>query len=108
MERRKSLLEIEVEDIVRAGLYPTEARAIHGVLKSAIARAGSRAAARAEELWGEVARGVLRPSHPHALHQLLYYSAYARWDSAANGPPPYWSPSPLALSTLPSFFFPFN
>ncbi|ONK69474.1 uncharacterized protein A4U43_C05F23330 [Asparagus officinalis] len=45
-------------------------------------------------MWrGVVERGLLKPSHPHQLHQLVYYSAYAKWDVSARGPPPYWFPS---------------
>ncbi|BAS86939.1 Os03g0805500, partial [Oryza sativa Japonica Group] len=56
---------------------------------SAVATGGPDAA------WEAVAAGVLRPEHPHALHQLVYYSVYAGWDRAARGPPPYWFPSQI-------------
>ncbi|KAJ0960586.1 hypothetical protein J5N97_001579 [Dioscorea zingiberensis] len=47
----------------------------------------------AVEVWRNVVEsGVLKPSHPHPLHQLVYYSVYAGWASADRGPPPYWFP----------------
>ncbi|KAG1347583.1 putative acyl-activating enzyme 18, peroxisomal [Cocos nucifera] len=89
-----SVWEIGVEDVERAGLSPLEARAFHVALRRA-AEAHRRKGAEAE-IWRVVAEGgVLRPDHPHALHQLVYYSIYATWDTATRGPPPYWFPSPI-------------
>lgn len=83
--------EIQPRDVEAAGLAAADAAAFHAALRSA---AGS-AAASGDAVWAAVAAaGVLRPEHPHALHQLVYYSAYAGWDRAARGPPPYWFPSP--------------
>ncbi|TVU44503.1 hypothetical protein EJB05_03947, partial [Eragrostis curvula] len=74
-----------------AGLGTAAAAAFLAALHSAAAAAaGDDEAA----VWEAVAAsGVLRPEHPHALHQLVYYSVYAGWDRAARGPPPYWFPS---------------
>lgn len=88
---RGSVWEIQPRDVEAAGLAAADASAFHAALRSA---AGS-AAASGDAVWAAVAAaGVLRPEHPHALHQLVYYSAYAGWDRAARGPPPYWFPSP--------------
>lgn len=88
-----SVWEIGVEDVELAGLSPGEARAFHAALRRA-AEAHPRQGAEAA-IWQAVAEGgVLRPDHPHALHQLVYYSVYATWDTATRGPPPYWFPSP--------------
>lgn len=88
---RGSVWEIQPRDVEAAGLAAADAAAFHAALRSA---AGS-AAASGDAVWAVVAAaGVLRPEHPHALHQLVYYSAYAGWDRAARGPPPYWFPSP--------------
>ncbi|PWZ56349.1 putative acyl-activating enzyme 18, peroxisomal [Zea mays] len=88
---RGSVWEIQPRDVEAAGLAAADAAAFHAALRSA---AGS-AAASGDAVWAAVAAaGVLRPEHPHALHQLVYYSAYAGWDRAARGPPPYWFPSP--------------
>lgn len=88
---RGSVWEIQPRDVEAAGLAAADAAAFHAALRSA---AGS-AAASGDAVWAAVvAARVLRPEHPHALHQLVYYSAYAGWDRAARGPPPYWFPSP--------------
>ncbi|KAF7120580.1 hypothetical protein RHSIM_Rhsim13G0231200 [Rhododendron simsii] len=61
-------------------------------LKEAIGRTGGGGDPR--ELWREItARRLLRPSHPHPVHQLVYYSVYADYDATAHGPPLYWFPS---------------
>lgn len=95
MGRRGSILEIEVEDVEEAGVGAAEAAellsAVRRVASAHPAGEGSEA-----EIWRDLcAAGLLKPTHQHRLHQLLYYSAYARWDSAARGPPPYWFPHPV-------------
>ncbi|KAL4611976.1 hypothetical protein ACB092_08G164700 [Castanea dentata] len=88
---RKSISEVGVEDFVKAGLTIEEAKEFQRVLKEAVFGAkGSDP----REVWRSlVAQRVLKPWHPHALHQLVYYSVYANWDSLTNGPPLYWFPS---------------
>ncbi|XP_077211884.1 acyl-activating enzyme 18 [Tasmannia lanceolata] len=87
----RNIEEIGVEEMVGAGLEIGQARTVHGALKRAIGRArGSET-----ELWRELSIGVLKPTHPHALHQLLYYTIYGRWDISTRGPPLYWFPSPM-------------
>ncbi|KAL6636727.1 hypothetical protein ACP70R_024299 [Stipagrostis hirtigluma subsp. patula] len=84
-----SVWEIQARDVEAAGLGAADAAAFLAALRSA-APAGADEAA----VWEAVAAsGALRPEHPHALHQLVYYSVYAGWDRAARGPPPYWFPS---------------
>ncbi|KAL6893869.1 hypothetical protein ACP4OV_007967 [Aristida adscensionis] len=88
---RASVWEIRRGDVEAAGLAPADAAAFLAALRSAAAGGADEAA-----VWAAVAAaGVLRPEHPHALHQLVYYSVYAGWDRAARGPPPYWFPSPV-------------
>ncbi|KAK6772667.1 hypothetical protein RDI58_027905 [Solanum bulbocastanum] len=83
----KSISEVGMEDLVRAGVGEEEAKWLMAELKAAIAKVGFSQ----KELWREVtARKLLKPSHPHPLHQLLYYSVY---DNYHNGPPLYWFPS---------------
>ncbi|KAK8962077.1 putative acyl-activating enzyme 18, peroxisomal [Platanthera guangdongensis] len=89
---RRSFWEILEEDVVDAGLPPPEARGFYSALRS-LADAGRREGTGAEVWRAVVAAGLLRPEHPHALHQLVYYSVYANWDSSERGPPPYWFPS---------------
>ncbi|KAM3261374.1 hypothetical protein ACQJBY_052184 [Aegilops geniculata] len=83
--------EIRAGDVEAAGIAAADAAAFVAALRSATGKYGGDAAA----AWAAVvAAGLLRPDHPHALHQLVYYSVYAGWDRAARGPPPYWFPSP--------------
>ncbi|OQU90801.1 probable acyl-activating enzyme 18, peroxisomal isoform X2 [Sorghum bicolor] len=91
---RGSVWEIQPRDVEAAGLAAADAAAFVAALRSAAAAAGSGATR--DAVWAAVAAaGVLRPEHPHALHQLVYYSTYAGWDRDARGPPPYWFPSPI-------------
>ncbi|XP_057956437.1 probable CoA ligase CCL12 isoform X2 [Malania oleifera] len=86
----KSITEIGAEDLVKAGLGADEAEHFQRIINDAAIIGGSDPA----EMWRELtARRLLKPSHPHALHQLLYYTVYADWDASARGPPPYWFPS---------------
>lgn len=87
--RKKSIWEIGVEEIEGAGLAVGEARSFYQALKGTIDRAHGSTP---DLLWRDLS-ALLTPSHPHALHQLVYYSVYARWDYSAAGPPPYWFPS---------------
>jgi len=90
---RGSVWEIQPGDVGAAGLGAADAGVFLAALRSTAATAGPGAAG--DAVWAAVAAaGVLRPEHPHALHQLVYYSVYAGWDRAARGPPPYWFPSP--------------
>ena len=43
--------------------------------------------------WQEISRHILTPQHPFALHQLLYETVYADFDTATYGPPPAWFPT---------------
>ncbi|PSR90259.1 Acyl-activating enzyme 18, peroxisomal like [Actinidia chinensis var. chinensis] len=84
--------EVGVEELVKAGLGAEEAKVIERGLKVAIDRTGGGSNPR--DLWRELtARRLLRPSHPHAVHQLVYYAVYADYDASSNGPPLYWFPS---------------
>ncbi|KAF4346358.1 hypothetical protein G4B88_018025, partial [Cannabis sativa] len=87
----KSISEVGVDDLVQAGLTTEEATGFQRVLKDSLScTKGSDPS----EVWRHlVARRVLKPWHPHGLHQLVYYSVYAHWDVSSKGPPPYWFPS---------------
>ncbi|KAL6966260.1 putative CoA ligase ccl12 [Sarracenia purpurea var. burkii] len=90
----KKISEVGVEDLVKAGLEAAEAKVVERGLKDAIARTGGGHELDPRELWRYLmARRLLRPSHPHPVHQLVYYAAYADYDALANGPPLYWFPS---------------
>jgi len=45
------------------------------------------------ECWQYLIQNILKPSHPFALHQLLYETVYRDWDTNQKGPPPAWFPS---------------
>lgn len=86
----KSISELGSDDLVQAGLPINEAKDFELVLTQTM----SATNATAGELWRQiVAQRLLKPSHPHELHQLVYYSVYANWDVSNKGPPPYWFPS---------------
>ncbi|KAG2671423.1 hypothetical protein I3760_14G135800 [Carya illinoinensis] len=87
----RSISAVGVADLVKAGLAIEEAKKFHRVLNETVSGAkGSDP----REVWRELlARKVLKPWYPHGLHQLVYYSVYADWDSSTNGPPIYWFPS---------------
>ncbi|KAJ4971647.1 hypothetical protein NE237_004746 [Protea cynaroides] len=104
--RIKKIEEVDVEDLVGAGLSLQEACSFHESLKAAILNAqssstageGTKAAAEPQKVWREITaegRILLKPWHPHTLHQLIYLSVYSDWDLSTSGPPPYWFPSPL-------------
>ncbi|KAB1996677.1 hypothetical protein ERO13_D13G216800v2 [Gossypium hirsutum] len=92
----KTINEVGIDDLYRAGggiLTIDEAKHIHQIIKQAISKA-KRSRLSAAEVWKEVVgKKVLKPNHPHSLHQRVYYSVYADWDTSINGPPLYWFPS---------------
>ncbi|GAB4856125.1 Probable CoA ligase ccl12 [Ancistrocladus abbreviatus] len=88
--RRRSITEIDAKALLGCGLSAEEARSLLTILKDAAA--GGEADPR--DTWRQiVSRRALRPDHPHALHQLIYYTVYADWDPSIHGPPLYWFPS---------------
>lgn len=86
----KNIRELSSEDYVKAGLSLEEAKGFQKVVKDVI----SRAIDPIVQWKALVDESVLKPWHPHPLHQLLYYSIYSNWDSSIHGPPLYWFPSP--------------
>lgn len=95
----KSISDVGVEDLVGAGLSVEEAKGFQRHLKDSIFKVSRRSNNGQElfdpkELWRELtAQKLLKPWHPHALHQLIYYSVYHNYDESTNGPPIYWFPS---------------
>ncbi|GMP92103.1 hypothetical protein CsSME_00042473 [Camellia sinensis var. sinensis] len=89
----RGISEVGVGELVKAGLDLEEAKVVERGLKDAIAGTGG-GGSDPRELWRQItARRLLRPSHPHQLHQLVYHSVYGHYDSSANGPPLYCFPS---------------
>jgi hypothetical protein len=101
-EMGKSISVVGVEDLVEAGLTTEEAHEFQRVLKEVVSGAKE---SDPREVWRQlVARRVLKPWHPHGLHQLVYHSVYAHWDASTNGPPPYWFPSLYDSCSSPSVY----
>jgi hypothetical protein len=85
---KKSVMELGIDDFVKAGLSPAEANELKEVLLSLPLSSLSSA-----DTWRHlVSRRVLKPSYPHPLHQLLYYTIYHHHHSSSS-PPLYWFPS---------------
>ncbi|XP_042018167.1 probable CoA ligase CCL12 [Salvia splendens] len=81
--------EVRMEDLLRSGLPLEEARDLEQQLNNVSTIGGG-----AVEVWARItAARLLKPWHPHALHQLIYYSIYRHHDPSIHGPPPYWFPS---------------
>lgn len=94
----KSIVEVGFDDLCKAGgssISIEEATHIYQVIREAILIAGSKGSdPDPKQVWREVVgKRVLKPWHPHQLHQLVYYSVYSNWDVSTNGPPFYWFPS---------------
>ena len=82
----KCIGEVGVEELVEAGLTVEEASELERLIKDA---SNSKWWFEPTDLWREVvARRLLKPWHPHAVHQPVYYSVFAHWDVSTRGPPP--------------------
>lgn len=97
MDERENMRELfKRKELVSRGFTVEEADSFIKLVEDLYSRFNkdgdnSRVAA---EVWREVvARKLLRPDHPHALHQLVYGTLYSKWDSSVLGPPLYWFPS---------------
>ncbi|XP_004294995.1 PREDICTED: probable acyl-activating enzyme 18, peroxisomal [Fragaria vesca subsp. vesca] len=89
----KTIFELGLDDLIQAGLTINEAKDFEAVIKQTIS-ATDATSFDPGEVWRQiVAQRLLKPSHPHELHQLVYYSIYANWDVSNRGPPLYWFPS---------------
>lgn len=88
----KSIGELSCDDYVKAGLTLEDAKGFDKLVRDVISTAIETDP---RDQWKAlVDESLLKPWHPHPLHQLLYYSVYSNWDSSALGPPLYWFPSP--------------
>ncbi|CAN8321792.1 unnamed protein product [Cochlearia groenlandica] len=91
----KSVVDLCCDDYVKAGLSLEEAKGFEKVVRDVISRSKGNDP---KDQWKVlVNESVLKPWHPHPLHQLLYYSIYSIWDSSLLGLPLYWFPS-LSMS----------
>ena len=90
--------QLSLQDLLAAGVDRSQAPAlrerVNRVLAAASAGAGGREAA--QRCWNKLARCVLTPAAPFALHQLLYERSYrprAAERDAELGPGPAWIPT---------------
>jgi len=98
----KSVGELGVEELVNAGgLRVEEGNELYHALRDILSEFQSPS-----HIWRQiVTRRLLKPSYPHSLHQLLYYSVYHSQHSSL---PLYCFPSlyvSLLLCLSPLFFF---
>lgn len=90
------LQDITVSEIAGLGTPQADAVALHEQLQSILKECGGCGA----PAWDLISHKLLRPDHPFALHQMMYYGCYRDWDSSRNGPPAAWIPSlASAMST---------
>ncbi|MDJ0592130.1 MAG: AMP-binding protein [Pleurocapsa sp. MO_226.B13] len=50
------------------------------------------------ECWQYLSREILKPYYPFAVHELLYQTVFAHWDSS-QGTPPVWIPAEKEIKT---------
>ncbi|KAI3905545.1 hypothetical protein MKX01_036454 [Papaver californicum] len=97
MEKQYGSIKVGVKEIIIVGgLCIEEAEAFHKQLKQAIGGAKGRRGSNPTnyDTWFEIqAQLLLKPSHPHTLHQLIYYSVYSNSDALSF----YWFPSLLQI-----------
>lgn len=81
---------LALEDLLAAGADGAPARAIRERVNRLLAAAetGARGRAAAQCCWHELARTVLTPAVPFAVHQLVYERIYRQYD-----PAPAWIPT---------------
>ena len=75
------------KQIIACGLEKAEASKIAETVNQILAVQSPTAC------WDEISRHILTPQHSFALHQLLYETVYADFDTATHGPPPAWFPT---------------
>lgn len=90
MDSELSIEFVKEDDIVNAGLAQPDARLFYDQLRNIVAETGHSPT----QTWQKISQELLRPEHPYHLHQLMYYSTYRTWDSATQGPPIAWIPTP--------------
>lgn len=92
MESKTKVDDIELQDIVAAGLKLEDAKTFYNSLRGTFGDLHDDPTP--EKIWRRIVSSrLLRPDHPHRLHKLVFYSVYGRWDASTSGPPPYWFPT---------------
>ncbi|MBI4702098.1 MAG: AMP-binding protein [Deltaproteobacteria bacterium] len=86
MNGRQGAIELPgVEALARLGLARPEAEALAPKLQAELDSADPLGS------WRRIARGVLVPAHPFAVHRLVHDVCFAGWDGT-RGPAPGWVP----------------
>ena len=85
--------QLALEDLLAAGAERAQAHAIRERVNRLLAAAGTGVGgqAAAQACWHELARSVLTPATPFAVHKLLYEHVYRQRDPA--DPAPAWIPT---------------
>ncbi|MES1909050.1 MAG: hypothetical protein MHM6MM_001861 [Cercozoa sp. M6MM] len=85
---------VTARDLEQCGLSREEASALQGPLNGVLTRSDICEA----QKWHILTRRILRPSQPHALHELVFSRAYC--DTLERGDPaPSWLPTRVELET---------
>ncbi|KAK7247117.1 hypothetical protein RIF29_41994 [Crotalaria pallida] len=86
----KSIRELGVDEFVKGGLNVEEANELYGAVRDVLSHSSSSSPTK---IWHQlVTLKLLKPSYPHSLHQLVYYSSHSH--ALIDGQPPlYWFPS---------------
>ncbi|KAJ7537812.1 hypothetical protein O6H91_11G022600 [Diphasiastrum complanatum] len=90
MDAEKSIEHVSLDDILEAGVALPQAKTFYYQLQNILSQTGDSRL----ETWQRISNDLLSPTHPHALHQLMYYSTYETWDISTQGPPLAWFPTP--------------
>lgn len=78
--------QLSLEQIVKCGVNQTTAIAILSQINQSLISLPP------VDCWQYFSRELLQPNHPFALHELLYQTVFADWDSS-QGEPPVWIPA---------------
>jgi acetyl-CoA synthetase len=78
--------QLSLAEVINSGVEPSIATAILTQVNQWLASLP------AADCWQHLTQHILKPSHPFALHKLLYQTTFSDWDKS-QGFPPVWFPS---------------
>lgn len=78
--------QVSLEQIIKCGVNQTIAAGILPQINQCLVDLSP------VDCWQYFSRELLKPNHPFPLHELLYQTAFAEWNSS-QGAPPVWLPS---------------
>ena len=78
--------QVSLEQIIKCGVNQTIAAALLSQINHCLVSLSP------VDCWQYFSREILKSSHPFPLHELLYQTSFAEWDSS-QGAPPVWLPS---------------